>query len=655
MLYCNSRQGVEGRRPVLKNAKLTKTFNLSKSILTNMTNISGGNSDMGKNQKRTQIVAAFSAMILAAQVTGTGSSVLFAVKNAVADAVYEYEFGKEDPKRFNTSSSNLAEAAPSVSSLVHNSRYADYMKLDCIDVSRYQKSINWDAVAADGVQQAIIRMGYRGYGNEGTLVTDQYFRTNLEEATRVGLDVGLYFYTQATTVAEAIEEANFVLDGLNGYPLSLPIYYDIEKVEGATGRMDKANLTTEQRTQLCEAFCSTIEAAGYRAGVYANKSWLTNYLYADRLSAKYSIWLAHYTTSTSYSGDYDVWQFTASGSVAGITGGVDRSVCYSRKVNIIPDTLTLSGADAFVSPEYYGDGRLTFTSNDNNIAVVDNSGKITAVGAGETDILLTSSNGSSDFVHVVVTDADAPAFNPAPTEEPSEITPEPTEAPTEEPTLDPSILLTLPTEVVTEPCAVIVIDTTEPTEFTLEPTEEPTEEPTMENPAVPTEEPTEPAELITPPAPTDPIEKALKYATMLFNQLGETGISVAGTNASVRSADNNIIAIDENGSLEAVGVGKTELIAEDFNGNVTVCNVIVTNSENSFLAGDSNLDGVVDSLDASVILNYSASIGTGSDDYYLTDAHLSLLDVNQDGRVDSVDACAVLLYSALNGSGQLPE
>ncbi len=610
---------------------------------------------MGKIKKQTQLVAAFSAIVLAAQMSGAGSPILFAVKNAVADAVYEHEFGQEDPQRFDTTNNTLAGAIPtSMSQLVHQARFMDYMKVDCIDVSKYQGSINWDAVARDGVQQAIVRMGYRGYGDAGTLVTDPYFRTNLEEATRVGLDVGLYFYTQATNVSEAIEEAEYVLSGLNGYPLSLPIYFDIEKVEGATGRMDKANLTTAQRTAICEAFCDRIQQAGYRAGVYANKTWLTTYLYADQLSQKYSIWLAHYTSNTAYTGDFDIWQFSDRSPVDGISGGVDRSVSYSRKASIIPDTLAFSSISESVIPEFYGDGRISFETADGNIAVVDNSGRITAVGNGETDVIIRSSNGSMDIVHVVVnTGVPAVIDEPEPTEEP-------TEAPTEEPsefvietnpelpTESDRIVFTEPVVEPTEPflpSATIVVDTTEPTE-----------EPTLENPTLPAEEPiqdaTEPQELITPPAPTDPVEKALKYATMLFNQLGETGISVAGTSASVRSADSNIITVAEDGTLEAVGIGQTELIAEDVNGNVTVCNVIVTDTD-AFLSGDSNLDGVVDSLDASVILEYSASNGTGGGNYYLTDAHQALLDMNHDGRIDSVDACEVLLYSAKNGSGQL--
>ena len=595
---------------------------------------------MGKSKKPAQLVAALSAIVLAAHVTGTGSSLLFAVKNAVADAVYEYGFGKEDPKRL---TNDLAKATPSVDSLVHNSRYADCVKLDCIDVSRYQKTIDWDRVANDGVQQAIVRMGYRGYGSEGSLVADPYFRTNIEEATRVGLEVGVYFYTQATTEKEAIEEANFVLDALNGYPLALPIYYDIEKVENATGRMDKANLTTEQRTKLCEAFCSTIQAAGYRAGVYANKAWLTNYLYADRLAQNYDIWLAHYTTSTSYSGAYQMWQFTASGVVDGIEGGVDRNVCYSRKANFIADVLTLSGMNASISPEYYGDGRLTFETSNSGVAVVDSTGRITAVGTGEADVTIYSTNGSADTVHVIVTNADIPYL-----EEPTE----PAPAPSIDPEPAPVIITPEPSE--------IIVDITEPTEIVVEPTEqpseaptEPTEETTMENPTLPAELLGEvpviapPNGLVTPPAPIVPNESVLKYSTMLFNQLGETGISV---DSSVRSTDESIVSVKANGSIEVVGVGRTELLATDENGNLTVCNVIVTDSDNGFAIGDSNLDGVVDSLDAGVILDYAANVATGFESYYLTPAHVALLDVNQDGVINSVDACAIFLHSAINGS-----
>ncbi len=171
---------------------------------------------------------------------------------------------------------------------VHDSRFDNYTIEDGIDVSQWNGDIQWDTVA-DSVDFAIIRAGYRGTGS-GTLNTDPYFSDNIREALATDLDVGVYIYSQeAITTAEAVEEANYILDLVDGYSLDLPIVLDYEYASG--GRLETANLTNTQRTNICPAFCETIEDAGYDAMVYANQNMLANDLDGqDIVDAGYEIW-----------------------------------------------------------------------------------------------------------------------------------------------------------------------------------------------------------------------------------------------------------------------------------------------------------------------------------------------------------------------------
>ena len=217
-------------------------------------------------------------------------------------------------------------------SLTHQNRFSGVSKVYGIDVSYYQGNIDWKKVKNSGVEFVIIRVGYRGYGSAGTLVEDPKFKTYLDGAAKAGLKVGVYFYTQAITTAEAQEEAKFVLDRIKGYSLQMPIYYDIESVDYDTGRLDSAGLSKAQKTALCTAFCDTIIKSGYSAGVYANYTWLNYYIDGAGLGKKYPIWLAHYTSNTNYDQRMDMWQYSGSGTVSGISAYTDVNVWYSGKL-----------------------------------------------------------------------------------------------------------------------------------------------------------------------------------------------------------------------------------------------------------------------------------------------------------------------------------
>ena len=195
-----------------------------------------------------------------------------------------------------------------------------------IDVSKWNGSIDWDKVQQAGVGFAIIRAGYRG-SVTGSLVEDPRFAANMKGAAASGIPVGVYFFTQAVNEVEAVEEASAVLRLIQEYDLAYPVYIDTEGA-GGNGRAD--GLDPETRTLVCEAFCRTVENAGYRAGVYASRNWYNNNLYANRLE-QYAIWLAEYRSTPLYQGYYEMWQYTSKGSVDGIAGNVDMNIAYGRQ------------------------------------------------------------------------------------------------------------------------------------------------------------------------------------------------------------------------------------------------------------------------------------------------------------------------------------
>lgn len=194
-----------------------------------------------------------------------------------------------------------------------------------IDVSKWNKNIDWDKVKNAGVEYAIIRVGYRG-ATTGALIEDPYFRRNIEGAAKAGIPVGVYFFTQALNAVEAVEEASMVISMCRDYNLTYPVFIDSEST-GGSGRAD--GLEAEARTEVCRAFCETIESAGYRAGVYGARNWFNEMLNMNSLN-NYVIWLAEYRDVPIYQGYYHMWQYTSSGSLEGIEGNVDFNISYLK-------------------------------------------------------------------------------------------------------------------------------------------------------------------------------------------------------------------------------------------------------------------------------------------------------------------------------------
>ena len=192
-----------------------------------------------------------------------------------------------------------------------------------IDVSRWNKEIDWEKVKADGIEFAIIRCGYRG-ATSGSLVLDAMYEANIRGAIEAGIPVGVYFFTQATSEVEAVEEASMVISLIEDYDVDYPVFLDSESA-GGNGRADR--LEAEERARYHKAFLETIASAGYETGVYASKNWLNNRLDMTQLS-QYKVWLAEYADAPTYEEYYDMWQYTSKGTVDGIETRVDLDLSF---------------------------------------------------------------------------------------------------------------------------------------------------------------------------------------------------------------------------------------------------------------------------------------------------------------------------------------
>lgn len=194
-----------------------------------------------------------------------------------------------------------------------------------VDVSDHQGEVDWQAVASDGIDFAFVRVGNRGY-TEGGLSVDGRFAENADGAEAAGLEVGVYFFSQAVSVEEAREEADLVLSQLNGCALSLPVAFDHEPVADPSGRAN--NLDRATLTACAVAFCERVEAAGYTTMVYGNKGDMARY---DRAAlGDRPVWFAEYDAAVP-SGQFDfaIWQYTNGGSVAGIATPVDLNLRFT--------------------------------------------------------------------------------------------------------------------------------------------------------------------------------------------------------------------------------------------------------------------------------------------------------------------------------------
>lgn len=194
-----------------------------------------------------------------------------------------------------------------------------------IDVSSYQKSIDWNTVKSAGVDVAIIRLGYRGY-ESGKLALDDKFTSHIKGANAAGMETGVYFFTEAVSYEEGVEEANFVLENLQGYHVTQPIIIDTEYIYDVEARANDIDNTA--RTDAIVGFCETIQNAGYTPMIYASRNWFAQNLEVDRL-ADYEWWLAHYANQPDFPYHYSGWQYSSEGKLPGISSeNVDLNVWF---------------------------------------------------------------------------------------------------------------------------------------------------------------------------------------------------------------------------------------------------------------------------------------------------------------------------------------
>lgn len=207
-----------------------------------------------------------------------------------------------------------------------------------VDVSFYQGEIDWEAVAADGVEFAMIRCGYRG-SESGTIVVDEQFENNINGALAAGLDVGVYFFSQSTGAIEAAEEANFVLDLISGYDITMPVAFDWEPLEGSRAEdIDRSELTAS-----AVVFCEMVKDAGYTPCVYLYR-YTGYYEYMMERLADYELWVGALGSWPDFYYRHMLWQFSMTGRVDGIDADVDLDYQFIPRpadTEIAPPTPTV--------------------------------------------------------------------------------------------------------------------------------------------------------------------------------------------------------------------------------------------------------------------------------------------------------------------------
>lgn len=202
-----------------------------------------------------------------------------------------------------------------------------------IDVSRYQGDIDWALVKASGIDFAILRASRGKFYSKSEKKTyktskDDKFDEYAAGALEAGIEIGAYHYLYATTVADAVKEAQFFLETVKPYKMTYPLVLDVEEV-------DQKALGSAKLSKIVDAFMAEVEAAGYYAMLYSSKNWLSSGVYESYINDKYAIWLAQWHTAPTYKGDFAIWQYSCTGSVPGITGDVDMNISYKNYPEIM--------------------------------------------------------------------------------------------------------------------------------------------------------------------------------------------------------------------------------------------------------------------------------------------------------------------------------
>lgn len=202
------------------------------------------------------------------------------------------------------------------------------------DLSYHNKYVNFDELAASGCEFVMLRCGYRGY-SAGGLAKDEKFEQYASEAERVGLKLGVYFFTQALTVEEAEEEAEYTLKLIENHKISYPVAFDTEYIDDESARSNKTEISDELRTEIITTFCEKIKEAGYYPMIYASENWIRRYMNVEQLR-QYDFWAPQYLEENDFLYDFTMWQYTDKGSIPGVKGEVDLDISMVDYASFVP-------------------------------------------------------------------------------------------------------------------------------------------------------------------------------------------------------------------------------------------------------------------------------------------------------------------------------
>ena len=225
------------------------------------------------------------------------------------------------------------------------------------DLSYHNKTVDFDELAASGCEFVMLRCGYRGY-SEGGLMKDEKFDEYAAEAERIGIAVGVYFFTQALTPEEAVDEAEYVLELIADHKISYPVAFDTEYIDDDNARTNTTEMTDELRSEICVAFCERIRQEGYYPMIYASENWFRRSLEVKKLQ-DYDFWAPQYLEENDFLYDFTIWQYTDEGNIPGVQGIVDLDI-------------SMVDYDAFVPAlreSYLSGGKIVKTRRNNDITL----------------------------------------------------------------------------------------------------------------------------------------------------------------------------------------------------------------------------------------------------------------------------------------------
>lgn len=200
-----------------------------------------------------------------------------------------------------------------------------------IELSEESGTVNFETLKAEGIQYVMIKVGERGY-ESGRLVLDQKFFTYMEGARQAGLDVGVYFCSQAVTASEAADEAAFVMDNIKSYTVTYPIVFRMDMINNDTARTDI--LSPEQKTDIVIAFLTTVEREGYFSAVYGDKEFLLTQVIPEEILPKYDVWLTDLKPVPDYPYQFKLWEYAGGETLQGVEKEVSYTISfvdYSRR------------------------------------------------------------------------------------------------------------------------------------------------------------------------------------------------------------------------------------------------------------------------------------------------------------------------------------